>query len=61
MSYRRGRKEAQTKAQVIREAVVALARSEALACSKGEAKPHKTLYEAIEPLVGRVKGLPKDL
>ena len=58
---RLSRKKGQTKAQVIREAVVALARSEALACSEGEAKPHKTLYEALGPLVGRVKGLPKDL
>ena len=49
------RKKGQTKSEVIREALIALARSE-----EAE-KPHRTLYEALGPLIGSVKGGPKDL
>jgi len=52
---RLARKKRWTKSEVIREAVIALARSE-------DAKPGRTLYEALEPLIRRLKGDgPKDL
>ena len=52
---RLARKKGQTKSEVIRQALIAFARSD------DEAKPHKTLYEALGPLIGSVKGGPKDL
>lgn len=50
LSRRRGK----SKSEVIREALIAFARSE-------EARPPKTAYEALGPLIGCVKGGPKDL
>jgi hypothetical protein len=51
---RLARERAQTKSQIIREALVALARNE------GRAR-RKTLYDSIAHVVGSVKGLPPDL
>jgi len=48
-------KRGQTKSEVIREALLAFARSEEAA------QPQKTAYEALEHLIGCVKGGPKDL
>jgi hypothetical protein len=52
---RLARRRGQTKSEVIREALVAFARSEEAA------KPQKTAYEALEHLIGCVKGGPTDL
>lgn len=52
---RLARERAQTKSQVIREALVALARNE------GRARRRKTMYDSIAHIVGSVKGLPPDL
>ena len=53
---RLARKRGQTKSEVIRAALLALARSE-----EQQARPHKTAYEALEPLIGCVKGGPRNL
>ena len=50
---RLARKKGQTKLEVIKEALVALARSE-------DEVPYKTVHEALGPLIGCVKGGPKD-
>jgi Arc/MetJ-type ribon-helix-helix transcriptional regulator len=52
---RLARERAQTKSEVIREALVALARSE------DRTRRGKTLYDSIAHVVGSVKGLPPDL
>jgi len=52
---RLARKRGQTKSEVIREALVALGRSE------DRTKRRGTLYDAIAHVVGSVKGLPPDL
>jgi len=52
---RLARKRGQTKSELIREAILALARSEE------DIRPQKTAYEALAHLIGRVKGGPKDL
>ena len=52
---RLARERAQTKSEVIREALVALARNE------DRTRRRKTLYDSIAHVVGSVKGLPPDL
>src|SRR5436309_10946649 len=52
---RLARRRGQTKSGVIREALLALARSEE------QAKPQKTAYEALGHLIGCVKDGPEDL
>ena len=52
---RLARRRGQTKSEVIREALLALARSEE------DVKPRATAYEALGHLIGCVKGGPKDL
>ena len=52
---RLARRKGQTKSEVIREALLAFARAEE------DAKPQRTAYEALAPLIGCVKGGPKDL
>jgi len=52
---RLARARAQTKSEVIREALIALARLE------DRTRRHKSLYESIAHVVGSVKGLPPDL
>ena len=52
---RLARRRGQTKSEVIREALLALARSEE------DVKLQKTAYEALGHLIGCVKGGPKDL
>lgn len=52
---RLARRKGQTKSEVIREALLAFARSE------DNAKPQKTVYETLAHLIGCVKGGPKEL